>query len=99
MKGTKDANSFYEVQLIPIDNRKSFYGKASMIISESGAKFIKSYGTIVCGIGKNGDFERYWDGYSQTTQRHVNAFLTLCGKCDLCGKANWERMPVVRMCL
>lgn len=58
------------------DVRKSFYGKAQVFEYKNGDKVLKSYNTFVCKIDKNGTFYRLWDGYSATTMRHVNAFLT-----------------------
>lgn len=55
------------------DNRKSFYGKAH-VIEEKGKFKLQSYGTIV-GYVKNRKFHKTWDGYSDTTMRHVNSML------------------------
>lgn len=77
-----------------LDNRKSFYGKAQ-VIEHEGCKYLKSYNTIVCSITADGHFVRMWDGYSATTQRHVNSFLDFYGMPrELGGKSAWNRLPV-----
>lgn len=75
-----------EFELIPIDGRKSFYGKAVVIEKDNGDVDLKSYYTVVCGI-RNGRFVRFWGNYSSTTMRHIKAF------CDAysieCGGKQW----------
>lgn len=79
--------------LEPHDNRKSFYGKAKVIVQNDGNKIIlQSYDTYV-GYIINGIFHRTWSGYSVTTMRHVNAFLTTFGVPGG-GKAWWDKLPV-----
>ena len=68
------------------ERAKSFYGKAQ-VIENNGVKYLKSYNTIVCKIGRNGKFYRFWDGYSQTTMRHINSFCDLYGVPN--GGNNW----------
>lgn len=67
-----------EIMLPPSDNRKSLYGKAKAIEYPNGTIELMSYNTIV-GRLHNGIFERLWSGYSATTMRHVNAFLSYYG--------------------
>ena len=56
-------------------DRKSFYGKAKIIETES-AYYLLSYQTIVCKVDKESKtFTRFWAGYSATTMRHINGFL------------------------
>lgn len=79
-------------ELMPIDGRKSFYGKATVMQYSDNLAILKSYGTEVAAI-KNGKFIRMWSGYSTTTMRHVNAFLyaySIPGG----GKAFWDAQPV-----
>ena len=78
--------------LYPIDNRKSFYGKATVFVWDNDDIELKSYDTIVCRI-HNGVFERLWDGYSATTMRHINAFIDTYG-INGGGKAWWQSLPV-----
>lgn len=54
-------------------SQKSFYKKAYVLEDEKGNLFLQSYDTIVCGI-INGIFKKFWDGYSRTTQAHINDF-------------------------
>lgn len=80
--------------LTPIDGRKSFYGKAQVLVdTPSGWRFLHSYGTLVCGISPGKGFRRYWGGYSATTMRHVNSFRALSGLATL-SKAEWEALAV-----
>ena len=81
-------------KLDPNGSSKSFYGKAN-VIEENEEKFLKSYETIVCKIGKNGNFVRLWHGYSATTMRHINAFITKFGIIGG-GKKWWCNLPVVK---
>lgn len=60
------------------DNRKSFYGKATVIYTPDNCKYLRSYNTIVCYVDAFGIFHRTWDGYSATTMRHINSFLDYC---------------------
>ena len=80
-------------ELKPINNRKSFYGKAEAIEKDNGDIELRSYNTIVARIS-NGKFERLWSGYSQTTMNHINAFISLYGISGG-GKAWWESLEVV----
>ena len=80
----------------PVDGRKSFGNKATVLdySEERGLVFLKSYDTIVaCHDTVNGIFYRTWNGYSATTQRHIEAFRQLF-HLDSLGKAEWEKLPV-----
>lgn len=90
MKGFFDSAKVFE--LLPVDSRKSFYGKAQCIELD-GAYFLQSYGTIVASIDSNGVFHRHWDGYSLTTGRHLDSFLEYCGKRRI-SKKEWESLEV-----
>lgn len=74
-----------------LDRCKSFYGKAT-VTERNGAVILTSYNTEVCGI-INGEFQRYWNGESTTTTRHVNSFLKLYNM-DGGGLAWWRQQPV-----
>ena len=77
------------------DHAQSFYGKArTFVIGET--VFLQSYNTIVCSIDKSGEVKRYWEGYSNTTMRHVNEFLKQYG-IDKSGKKYWESLEVVNL--
>lgn len=81
-------------ELMPNDNRKSFYGKAR-VLSRGNVHVLKSYDTEVCMIDSAGNVKRLWGGYSATTMRHVNAFLAAFCK-DGGGKSWWDAQPVER---
>lgn len=82
---------FYELPAVN-DARQSFYGKAH-VIEKDGEKILLSYETEVCKIDRQGNFIKLWDGYSQTTMRHINSFLYLF---DIKGggKAWWDKLEV-----
>lgn len=54
--------------------RKSFYGKAKVLILDNGTIQLQSYDTIVCEIDTHNNFNMLWDGKSQTTTRHIKEF-------------------------
>lgn len=78
--------------LMPVDNRKSFYGKAK-VIEDNNEMLCQSYDTIVCKVDANGNFVRLWGGYSATTMRHINAFMQYAG-IPGGGKAWWDKQPI-----
>ena len=80
-------------ELKPTNNRKSFYGKATIIERENGDIELQSYQTIVARI-RNGNFERLWAGYSATTMNHINSFIKTFGISGG-GKAWWQSLAVV----
>ena len=65
-------NTYYYELMPRYDSRKSFYGKAHVIETET-AKTLRSYSTNVAAI-ENGKAEVYGT-YSQTTLRHIKEFL------------------------
>ena len=64
-------------ELIPVDGRKSFYGKAVVMISQDGSETLYSYNTPIIKKNAGGQLERLWGGWSATTGRHINAFCGL----------------------
>lgn len=73
-------------ELSPLDNRKSFYGKCKVIETRSRI-YLQSYDTVVCYWDHNTNkFGKTWNGYSATTQRHINAFMVWLGFPGLGGK-------------
>ena len=72
-------------ELIPDDGRKSFYGKAKVVIDDDGTETLYSYGTPIVRRTLNGKLERLWDGWTATTGRHIRAF------CDM-NKKQWEQL-------
>ena len=77
--------------LDPVDGRASFYHKAVYIETDAGA-FLRSYNTVVAAV-IGGAPVRLWDGYSQTTLRHINAFFYKYGV-ETVSKKEWLQMPV-----
>lgn len=75
------------------DRAKSFYGKAKVIVKDNGEKVLQSYNTEVCKINSSGEFVRMWEGYSATTMRHVNSFLSFYDM-NGGGKSWWDIQPV-----
>lgn len=59
---------------------------------EDGIPILTSYYTDVCAI-VDGEARRLWDGYSATTMRHINKFLSLYGL-DGLSKREWVSMEV-----
>ena len=88
-------NNVHCYELTPDNGRKSFYGKAK-VYQRDGWTVLQSYDTYVCAINSNGDFLRYWDGYSATTARHIATFCRAHGLSVPC-KAEWENLPVERL--
>jgi hypothetical protein len=64
-------------ELIPIDGRKSFYGKAVVIVEDNGTETLYSYGTPVIKRLVSGELVKLWSGWSATTGRHIQAFCGL----------------------
>ena len=83
----------FDLPVCSSDRAKSFYGKAKIIETENGEKVLQSYNTFVCRITAAGQFVRMWGGYSATTMRHVNSFLSFY---DMSGggKSWWNMQPV-----
>ena len=76
------------VYLFPVDSHKSFYNKC--YVEEQGdAKALYSYNTCVAYFFPGVGIRRVWDGWSATTQRHINAFAAYCG-INASGKAWWN---------
>lgn len=77
-----------------VDRRKSYYGKAHVWIFRPGVVVLLSYGKMVFHVDFNRCIMcRMWDGYSATTQRHVNSFLRRF-RIPGGGKAWWDALPV-----
>ena len=71
-------------ELIPTNCRKSFYGKAKVVV-EDGVETLFSYDTLI--MKRVGDeYKRIYDGWTATTGRHIKAFSGL-------NKAGFEALP------
>ena len=65
----------YTMELAALNTtRKSFYGKAKVLIQDNGTIQLQSYDTIVCEIDTHNNFNMLWEGKSNTTTRHINEF-------------------------
>ena len=64
-------------ELIPRNGRKSFYGKAQVMVDDNGDETLLSYCTPIMRVNKNGMVTRLYDGeLSMTTATHLKSF---CG--------------------
>ncbi len=79
------------LELKPTNSQKSFYGKAMVSFSSTGAKTLYSYGTPIAHIESDGTFEKLWYGYSATTMKHINSFRETFGLPKL-SKSQWEKL-------
>lgn len=79
------------IELKPTDSRKSFYGKARVVMAENGDKTLISYTTPVLKLSADGKLEKLWHGYSATTMRHINSFCDTFG-INGGGKRWWENL-------
>lgn len=73
-------------ELRPADGRRSFYGKATVIV-ENGRETLRSYNTVVAYRDAAGRLHRIWPAWSATTGRHLYAFAGI-------RKSDWDKMPV-----
>lgn len=73
-------------------SQKSYYEKAIVIDHGDGNIALISYNTIVCGFC-DGNFIRFWGGYSRTTMKHVNDFRETLNLPPI-NKKEWEKLPV-----
>lgn len=80
----KVINEYY---LKPKGTQKSFGGKAIVREYENGDKILLSYLTPVLKQTKEGKLIRLWDGYSNTTGRHISSFAGITG-------SYFKNMPV-----
>lgn len=76
-------------ELIPTDGRKSFYGKAVVIVEDNGTETLYSYNTPIIKRLVSGELVKLWNGWSATTGRHIKAF---CGL----NKAGYEKLELVK---
>lgn len=64
-------------ELVPVDGRKSFGGKAKVYIDSDGAETLYSYDTPIIKRTAAGELVKLWDGWTATTGRHITAFCGL----------------------
>lgn len=64
-------------ELKPTDGRKSFYGKAVVMVEDNGTETLYSYNTPIIKRLVSGELVKIWDGWTATTGRHIKAFCGL----------------------
>lgn len=64
-------------ELAPVDGRKSFYGKAVVIVEDNGTETLYSYGTPIIKRLVSGKLVKLWSDWTTTTGRHIKAFCGL----------------------
>lgn len=64
-------------ELTPTNGQKSFGGKAKIIIEENGTETLYSYDTPIIKRLVNGELVKLYDGWTQTTGKHIKAFCGL----------------------
>lgn len=62
-------------ELSPRDGRKSFYGKAMVLIDPEGNETLYSYGTEVARYNRKENKVEVLGRFSLTTGRHITAFV------------------------
>ena len=69
-------------ELIPKNGRKSFYGKAQVMLDEAtGDETLISYGTPIVRMSQTGMLTRLYDGdLSPTTGTHLKSFCGMTAK-------------------
>ena len=64
-------------ELIPTNGQKSFNGKAKVIIEDDGSETLYSYNTPIIKRLADGGLIKLYDGWTQTTGKHIKAFCGL----------------------
>ena len=64
-------------ELTPTDGRKSFYGKAVVVVEDNGTETLYSYNIPIIKRLVSGELVKLWDGWTATTGRHIQAFCGL----------------------
>lgn len=86
-------NNFY---LSPHTSQKSYYKKAIVKPVNDASFVLQSYKTDVCKlfwIDGNAYFVKLWGGYSATSMKHINSFLSFFGFPQYGGKKWWDNLP------
>ncbi len=64
-------------ELVPLNGRQSFYGKAKVEVYDDGSEILLSYGTKIMKKFPNGDLAIFKDfKHSNTTSSHI---ISYCG--------------------
>ena len=67
------------LDLKPLNEQKSFGGKAQIIIMNGNTIQLRSFETIVAEYNTKEDIINVFDWFSMTTAKHINSFLELYG--------------------
>lgn len=61
--------------LVPVNNQKSFYGKARVLVKED-VKYLISYSSLILSLDKNNEIHRHFEEpISSTTCKHIKSFI------------------------
>ena len=93
LAGCWNESKFHVEKLIPVYGQKSFYGKAK-VRSCGDVMALQSYDTIVA-VKIRDKFYRTWDGWSVTTNNHLNSFFIQNDGWRV-SKAEWVTTPLKR---
>ena len=81
-------------ELIPTTGQKSFNHRAHILQDATGTSQLLSYETIVASFDpQTKEFKKLWNGYSATSQKHIDAFCDYCG-IKGGGKKWWCSLPM-----
>lgn len=64
-------------ELTPTNGQKNFSGKAKVIIEDDGTEILYSYDTPIVKRLVNGELIKLYDGWTQTTGKHIKSFCGL----------------------
>ena len=82
---------FYE---LPCYDRQSFQGRAHVIENDDGTRTLASYNTLICRFNPyTHELEKLDPTATNTTRRHISAFLRFCGIPDIRGR-KWDSLPL-----
>ena len=65
-------------ELMPLaTQQKSFGGKAKVIIKDDNTEILYSYDTQIMYRDAEGNYHRTYNGWTQTTGKHIRAFANM----------------------
>ena len=76
-------------ELKPINGQKTF-GRKAIVEEENGVSYLRSYDTVVAKFDHHDNKMQVYGWFSNTTARHINAFLDFYGF-DTCTKKELEK--------
>lgn len=98
MRDTLSNNTVYDIfELNPNHfNVRSFYHKAYIVMLGNRIRVLKSYDTFVA-CEKEGKLYRMWDGYSNTTWRHITEFYLTYSSGNRLTMGDWNKLPMTKI--